>query len=195
MAHIIQSVPPSNLQQVLESFSLPTAQRLHEIGLAGKPQSEQVLVPLVKEIQDLLDQISVFVKVVSPEVGQNEPHPVVEFLTKLWPLLSSLLEAFGSETRVCESISRILRHAMDSTKRHLMPLLPAILDTMIKGYETFGTSSFLWMAKKVVEIYGQDNDSGHEMTVIIEKMTTTTMHNLRKCSKIDDIPDGMMSIT
>jgi transportin-3 len=150
IAHVIKSVSNDQLLTRMEQVCLPLASRLHDIGLAGLPAGKDDQIVVIKEIEDLLDRLAVFLQHVVPKLESDQVHPLVPFLTKIWPLLAELLKVFGGESRVCESVSRVLRYAMDNTRIHLLPLLPEIVGAMVSAYQQHGSSSFLWMAKKIV---------------------------------------------
>jgi transportin-3 len=68
IAHVLSAVPVDEMLKALQMFTLPVAQRLHAIVSAGKPRNEDVEVATVKECQDLLDLLAIFLKFVDPKV-------------------------------------------------------------------------------------------------------------------------------
>lgn len=193
VSHVIKSVPNEEILPRMEQFCLSLATRLHEIGQIGVPSKDAYLAA-VKEIGELLDQLAIFLRHVVPaNLAQGQAHPLVPFLTKMWPLLTTLLAVYGQEFKVCESVSRVLRYAVDNTHAHLAPLLPQIVQTMIQSYKEHGSSSFLWMAKKVVSVYASDDDSsGADMANVVKELSLTTFERFRNASRLDDIPDGII---
>lgn len=213
IAHVLSAVPVGEMLKTLQMFTLPVAQRLHAIVSTGKPRSEEIEVATVKECQDLLDQLAIFLKFVDPkvkkkselksgkthlillfylekvEIGQS--NPAVQLLQDLWPVLESLFTLFG-DGPIANSVSRILNYAMDNLKGHLAPLLPQIISKAVEMYDCHGQSSYVWVVKKGVEIYAkEDNGLGKEMIPIIEKVTAISIRGFQKCGSLDDVPEGM----
>jgi transportin-3 len=201
IAHVIKSVPNDQVLEKMELVALPLALRLHEIGQAGLPSGKDEQIIVIKEIEELLDQLSVFLQHVVPRLESGQAHPLVPFLTKMWPLLASLMSVFGGEARVCESVSRVLRYAMDNTRTHLLPLLPEIVNAMVSAYQQHGSSSFLWMAKKIVRGMGvsfsnylvyANEETGSTLAAVVEQMGVTTFQIFSRATRLDDIPDGIL---
>jgi transportin-3 len=190
IAHVIKSVESGKVLEYMEKFCLGLASRLHVIGQTALPSERDDQVLVVKDIEDLLDQLAVFLQHVVPKVGDGEEHPLVPFMSKMWPLLASLLGLFGGEARVCESVCRVLRYSIDSMRGHLSPLLPDIVTAMVGAYGSGGSSSFLWMAKKIVRVYAGDGGGG-ELRGVVEQMGGISVGILSSVKRLDDVPDGM----
>ncbi|KAJ3040360.1 Nuclear import receptor [Rhizophlyctis rosea] len=202
IAHLVNSLrTPPQILKALQTFVLPIAQRLHEIGASGKPASEEEEVRVVKEAIDLLDQFSIFIRVVKPEIPPNTTHPCVTVLQDVWPVLDALMNTHAHARRLHHSLCRIFVFAMESYRYHLRGLLSLMMGKVVSCYAQTGEASFLWVAKKCVGVYGEDEgeggvggeegkagSNGRVVLGVVEALTGTTFGILNERG-VEDVPD------
>ncbi|KAJ3385809.1 Nuclear import receptor [Lobulomyces angularis] len=188
IANVISAVPLENMLSTVQSFTLPIAQRLHDIANRTVANGDG-LESIVSEAKELLDNLSLFVKIISPKIPKNHSHPMVELMQGFWPIFTKLLDNYGS-TPIAVGVSRILRYSMENYRDHMLPLLPLIIQKMMEGYESTASSTYLWIANKCVLVYASESSTtGVELGNVIVKLTTITVSLFRNCSRLDDIPD------
>lgn len=121
----------------------------------------------------------------------NDIHPVVKLLQDLWPVLVMLLDIYSSVPPVTHSVARLLRHSMENTKTHLLPLLPQIVNKIVDSYASTKDTTYLWIGKKLLEVYADEGgDIGKELGIVVEKMSEITFGIFREIGKLDDIPES-----
>lgn len=182
MALVINYVPFEQLVSTLQSFVLSIIQRLHAISI--QPSRD---IDIIKETRELVDKLGIFVKYVNPNIPDSRQHPIVALLTEIWPLLSTILDIFPN-TPIVESITRIIRSAIDNTVLHLSPLVPQLISKMINGFSSTNESSYLWMAKKFVECYASDTSNGNDLSQVIDELGLLAI-SIFKNTPFDEKPD------
>lgn len=115
-------------------------------------------------------------------------------MTEIWPILKPLLTIFRM-SNVIPAISRVVRCAIDNAGKALTPMLDDIITVIVSEYEVSKDESYLWVAKKIVQVYANESsDSGKLMGRVVEKMTEITFTTFRECARLDDIPEGITKI-
>ncbi|RUS29267.1 armadillo-type protein [Jimgerdemannia flammicorona] len=182
VAHVIAVISTVELLKALQLFCLPIAQRLHEIG---SDASEK----LTKEAADLLDQITLFLQIVAPDIPPSQPHPCVTFVRDLWPVFDLLLASFGAHPIVSESLCKCFKYCVVSYRAHFLPLLPQLMERLVTAFDRTQLSCYLWVSTKIVREYaGEDATSTTNCLNFVEGLSTV-MFRVLNTKKFTEIPD------
>ncbi|KAJ3289873.1 Nuclear import receptor [Borealophlyctis nickersoniae] len=190
IAHVVHAVPLEGLLETMRNFCLPIAQRLHEIAIAPIPTVETEHVAIVKEAAGLMARFAVFVRVVRPQIPHGSSHPCVSVLQDVWPVLDNVVSVFSSADRIIYAFSRVCVASMESYRHYLTDLLSPIMTKVVALYEQTKESCLLWVAKKCVSVYGDDEGpQGAVMFAMVERLTQTTFESLQQMKSLDSNPD------
>ena len=188
IANILARVRPENVQEALQSFILPLAQRLHEVSEIQPTDSEHV-VGIVKEASDIIDQLSIYFKIVQPDVASTGPHPVVTIISSLWPLFNTLLDKYP-DTPLSDALARLFKYCIKSYRFHFYPLLPALMTKTLNLFETTKNPCYIWITKQCIQEFGDDeSEQGKKVFELFEGITRNVFI-LVHSKKTDDLVES-----
>ncbi|RUS17966.1 hypothetical protein BC937DRAFT_89307 [Endogone sp. FLAS-F59071] len=185
VAHVIAAIPTAELFKALQLFCLPVAQRLHEIALLRKDASDKQ----TKEASELLEQITLFLQVVTPDIPPGQPHPCVTFVRELWPVFDLLLDSFGNHPAVSESLCKCFKYCVVSYRTHFIPLLPQLMERLVTVFDRTQLSCYLWVATKVVREYANEDANNTTNCLKFMEGLSTVMFGMLPSKQFSDIPD------
>ncbi|CEJ00632.1 hypothetical protein RMCBS344292_14684 [Rhizopus microsporus] len=172
ISHVLAQLPVSEIQNALQIFCLPVIQQLHE--LVTKAQSGVSVTDDVKsyvKIGDTAVLISIFFKVIQPEVPLGQPHPCINFINELWPVFDLTLTQFGGVNTICEPLCKCFVEMIRSYRQHLLPLVPQIMERMVKAFEATGHGVYVWVAQKLVVNFIQQQEMTGLCWELVKKMS------------------------
>ncbi|KAJ3035633.1 Nuclear import receptor, partial [Rhizophlyctis rosea] len=205
IAHVVNSLETEKILAAMQTFVLPVAQRLHEIANLGKVGSEEEEVRVVREATDLVDQFSLFIRVIRPTIDPQSPHPCVIVLQGIWPVLDGLLTTYSTARRLYQAMCRVFVFSMESYRHHLGPLLGLIMTKVVEMFHLSGEACWLWVAKKCVNVFGDDdgggveaggNGNGKVVLEVVGQMTGTTFGiiNSKGVGEVPDVIEDFFSL-
>ncbi|KXS18553.1 ARM repeat-containing protein [Gonapodya prolifera JEL478] len=191
MSNIVAALPLSQQQGRLQDFCLPIARRLHEIAEVGVPQGQEEERAVLIEASDLVDQYNTYVKTATTDPpNPTDPHPGVEVLRQLWPVITTLLAKFGA-TRLSRALCRLLVGTMRTYRAFLLPLLPEIINRAVALYEATQFPCYLWVCKTAIDVYGVEGSAeGSSMVELFRTVSRTTFVIIQQ-SKLSDVSDDI----
>ncbi|KAJ3091018.1 Nuclear import receptor [Quaeritorhiza haematococci] len=187
IAHVINCVPLPELSQMLQSFCLPIAQRLHEIAQSGKPAADSAEVSLVKDAQgrskkvsfkfnqtifkdmrtkcclqtknvtEMFDQLSIFMKHVRPQDVPKETPHPCVGLVQSMWPVFDHLMDTFGDSPVAESFARCFRYCMQSYRWHFVPVMGPLMTKTVALFDRTGLPPYLWVAEQCVKEYGNED--------------------------------------
>ncbi|ORX60507.1 ARM repeat-containing protein [Hesseltinella vesiculosa] len=189
ISHVLAVLPVTGLSDALRSFFMPLAEELHALVNKGK-------LAITKEEReragDLLEHLSAVFDIVCPDIPAQQPHPCVEFIKELWPVLTSCLSNFGDDTTVSEPLCHCFKRFISSYKLHLAPLLPQLLESIVLGFDATMKSEYLWVAGKIVRQYAEDSSEAAAICFqLVERLSQSLFPKLT-LQKLDAIPDVVL---
>ena len=185
VSHVMTVIPVSEIQKALQLFCLPIAQELHGIVSKGKEGTTKVE---QDKIGDILEQISVFFKVIQPKVPVGQAHPCVTFISELWPVLDTTLASFGDVSTVTEPLCKCFNSFIMSYGPHFHPLLPQLMERLVNAFSATGQSCYLWVSFKLIRAYAQDEgETAAPCAQLVQRLSQSMFGKLQQ--NVSDIPD------
>lgn len=189
MAHIINSVPASQLTGALNQFCVPLAKRLHEILVNGNTNDENVL----KEVDRVLGRINVFFKHIHPNIAPEDPHPCVQLLQEIWPIIDKIFTSFDSP-EVGEALCRVLKNTVVSFGGHMRPVLPALISQTADAYKRTRHPCYMWLGSQIIRQTRREvllsSGLAENTKTMVHEMVTVTFSMFDSHTKFNQMPDG-----
>ncbi|KAG0260244.1 Nuclear import receptor [Actinomortierella ambigua] len=184
VAHVIAALPNTELSNIFQMFCLPIAQQLATLASRGPNVSENEIFQMC----DNLSQLKIFFETVNPQVSPSDPHPCVPIFQELWPILETVADQFGNNEDIAKPLAGCMRSAVISYRDHFTPLLPSLLNRLVRSFEQTGLGQYLWVGSRVVREFGKTDPT---MTVqFVESVSTTMWQILQKyAGQFNQIPD------
>ncbi|KAG0243782.1 Nuclear import receptor [Actinomortierella wolfii] len=184
VAHVIAAVPNAELPNIFKMFCLPIAQQLAALASQGTNVSENE----VFQMADNLSQLKIFFETVNPQVSPSEPHPCVPIFQELWPILETVADNFGSNEDIAKPLAGCMRSAVISYRSHFTPMLPSLLNRLVRSFEQTGLGQYLWVGSRVVREFGKADPA--TTVQFVESISTTMWQILQKyAGQFNQIPD------
>lgn len=176
-----------NLSQWLGEFLLPVAQRLH--ALAGEPGAAEDDAK-VNDVADLVAQLAAFVKHLKlRNLPDGAQHPLVDIISQMYPILSSLMSTMGHLRPVASAIARLFVNCVTYLKGLFLGLLPQILAQLVETFERTEDPAYLWVCKTCVEEYGEDQtEAGRSMAGLFRTVSNVAFGIISKRG-LNEVPE------
>lgn len=191
VAHVLSAVAVDHLLGAIQNFILPIVQRLHELA-SLPPSSTDQSKEVVKESIDLLDSFATMLKYLIPSVPAEAQHPCVSILSETWPVLKSILTAYGSDQRLSEAGARLIRSSLVSYRLHMTPLAPEWAESLCVFFENTGNGCWLWVGCKFVKYYGSvERPTTGIAHAVVDRMSLAFFGVMTKTQDMDALDEGM----
>lgn len=92
--------------------------------------------------------------------GEELPAACANSVQESWTLFDPFVQKYGSDYRICERTTRVLRLGLNFFGSAVRPMVPPILGRMTAAFETSGFPSYLWIAGKLINRFGNEDDPG-----------------------------------
>jgi transportin-3 len=118
-------------------------------------------------------------------------HPMIELVRSLWPILDAATTRFPSVFDLAEKVCRLHKHTLRVLGRDVYaPLLPGLLEQLVRSYEQSHQSPYLYAASIAVTEYGRLGDRyAQPLYMTVAAMATTTFSFLRSMEDFTKHPD------
>ncbi|CAO3665879.1 unnamed protein product [Rhizopus stolonifer] len=168
ICHVIAVLPAASIKEALQSFCLPVAQELHALVSKGKKDTRP---RDYIYIGDIAEQIGTFFKLIKPDIPVGQPHPCVEFIIEIMPVLDLAMANFGDIETICEPTCKCFAEMISSYGHHLLPIVTSIMERMVNGFEATGSGAYVWVTSKVVTAFVKEQEMTGLCWELIKKMS------------------------
>lgn len=175
-----------NTQQWIGEFLLPVAQRLHGISGEISTQSDELK---IQEASDLISQLATYVKHLKLKAPAGGQHPLVDILSQLWPILSTVMDNAGAIPTISSALARLFVNCIVYLRRDILPLLPPILEKIVAKFSSGGEPEYLWVCKTCIEEFGEDETgAGRSMADLFKTVSLAAFHRM-SAAGIKNVPE------
>ncbi|KAI8993606.1 armadillo-type protein [Pilobolus umbonatus] len=186
VSHVINVLPLTEVQKALELFCLPVVQDLHNLVIKGK---EGTTKDERTHIGDLLEQIGVFFYFIHPKNSDNQGHPCITIISEIWPVLELTLTNFSDVMTICDPLCKCFNNFIKSYDPYFIPLLPRLMDLLVKSFELTGLSVYLWVSLKVIRKYAKDEGEGAAACSQLVQRLSQAVFIKMQGQQVSDMPD------
>ncbi|CAG8019658.1 unnamed protein product [Penicillium olsonii] len=144
VAAVVSVQPQEKIYESFKMFCDPIMTRI--MNLANSAQTEEGQ----RAVADHLQLITIFVQVVTPIVPHGEENPAVKYCGEILPIMTTIVMNFTSSTPILERVCRCWRYMIISYRTGMIPLLPALAESIANGFQASREGCFLWATDAVV---------------------------------------------
>lgn len=153
------------LDTLYESFKMccePIVKRLMAMAQTATEKEQKLA------IANTVDLITIMVQFVTPWIDTSSdprPHPVVQYLQEIFPVLAAICERFVDFVPIIERVCRCWRHMVLSYRYHAAPLLPQLAEKLSAGFTASRQGCFLWATDSIVREFSDVSSQIPQSTV------------------------------
>jgi transportin-3 len=186
VAHILSVAPVENLLISVQQFCLPIIERIHEIAHLP-PQTDEIQ----KELIDLIDSFTVFLRYLQPNIESGFPHPCVSIIVDSWPALKQIMINYGQQEKLAEAGARFMRSTIISYRTFMSSILEEWANSLLEFFEMTGYGCWLWVCTKFVKFYGAANlETTRLAHGIAERATASFFKYVGQATDIDTLGES-----
>lgn len=123
--------------------------------------------------------------------GDELPAACQNTCEQSWAIFDALLVRYGTHYDITERVARVLRHGIKLFGSSAASIAPTVLGRMSIAFETTGFASYLWIAGRIVQMFGARPNPILEAGFrdLVDRSSAKVLTLLQERSP-RDIPDG-----
>ncbi|KAJ7487507.1 armadillo-type protein [Mycena galericulata] len=187
IAYVISAMPMVRAAESLRTFSVDILAQIHAVTIKPTVITKEEL----QDVGDGLENLEVMLHVIQG-FGEELPPACQTSCAEAWTVLNAFLAKYGGDYEMADRTTRVLRHGITLFGDAALPVVPSVVARMSFAFEATGYPSYLWIAGKVINRYGneEDTDLRGSFQEIYERSTNSVVGLLQHKSP-SDIPDVM----
>ncbi|XP_021934017.1 importin-13 isoform X2 [Zootermopsis nevadensis] len=158
-----------------------------------KPRSENDTEPDVSEGSDMGTSITTQQRTQQQSTGSGsgeQVQPVFFVLQRILPVTLAIVEKWYADAHVIQVVCSALRHALATLLDDCKPLVPEMLELLVKSYRLQLHPPALDLAKQFLILYGKDGSQLPLMKSLLKEVCSVT---LMTCSGNSNTPGSSLS--
>jgi transportin-3 len=208
IAHVVSAMPMDQAAQSLKTFASSILAAVFALASKTSPATKQELqevggtfacyvlatlrlcrIPPPKKT-DGLANLEVMLHVVG-SFGDQLPPTCQGTCQEVWPVFDAFLAKHGSDYDSAEHVTRVLRHALNLFGGATLTIAGDVLRRMSAAFASSGLSCYLWIASKVHNRFGNEEDPllRNAIRDVYERSTQKLLTMLQEKSAAM-LPDG-----
>ncbi|MCO5588073.1 hypothetical protein L7F22_042028 [Adiantum nelumboides] len=153
IGYVIAALPVEQATEPLMQFTQPLLQSLSAVANA---EASSVVRADLQKAADRMEQIDAMLKPVSSKIKPPSLPPSCSSTCKqAFDIIDTILVKHGSIFFVAERACELLRRGLAFFDFLAIPVAPALLERMANSFEVTGFPSFIWIAGKAIDTFGQ----------------------------------------
>ncbi|XP_069674561.1 importin-13 isoform X2 [Periplaneta americana] len=123
--------------------------------------------------------------------GNNDQvQPVFLVLQRILPVMQAIVEKWYTDTHVMQAVCSALKHALATLLDDCKPLVPEMLDLLVKSYRLQPHAAALDLARQFLVMYGKDRSQLPLMESLLREVCSVT---IMACSGNSNNPGSSLS--
>jgi transportin-3 len=141
---------------------------------------------------DSLENMEVMLHVIQT-FGDELPSACQNSCEEAWVVFDSFLTKFGSDYDLGERTTRVLRHGLSLFGNSALPVAASVMTRLTAGFDATGFPSNLWIAGKIIQRFGDEENSSLRRTFQeAYEHSTQKVISLLQVKSPGEIPDGRL---
>lgn len=125
--------------------------------------------------------------------GDELPAACQNSCDSAWSIFDSFLAKFGSDYDLCERTTRVLRHGLSLFGNAALPVAASVMSRLTGDFETTGFPSNLWIAGKIIQRFGNEEDLRLRSSFQeVYERSTQKIITMLQAKTPGEIPDGAL---
>ncbi|KAJ6575016.1 armadillo-type protein [Mycena capillaripes] len=184
IAYVISAMPMVQAAESLRTFSVDILAQIHAVTNKPAITKEEL-----QEAGNGLENLEVMLHVIQG-FGEELPPACQTSCRDAWNVLDAFLVKYGADYDISERTTRVLRHGIALFGDTALPMVPFVVARMSFAFEATGYPSYLWIAGKLIQRYGNEGDADlrGSFREVYERSTNSIVSLLQSKSP-NDIPD------
>jgi len=123
--------------------------------------------------------------------GVQPPVACQNTCAESWTVFNEFIVKYGSDYEVAEYTTRVLRRGITFFGDAVLPIAPTVITRMSLAFESTGIPAYLWIAGKLVTLFGEDEspEMRRSFADVYERSTQKVVSILQERA-VQTIPDG-----
>lgn len=142
----------------------------------------------VEFLATILHHLTVLAMQIPPQIDQEAPHPVLMVLQKHWPLMESILRAYGDNEEVMEMFCGVLVGLFENVRFQALDLAGAIMTHLLEQFARTFDSNILKVVKGVIACAGDDEETMTSLTRVFVILVETSLSKIAAGGSVDENP-------
>ncbi|KAG4300585.1 hypothetical protein PCANB_002993 [Pneumocystis canis] len=187
VAYLVYVQPIHQVYDILKLFCEPITK-----SLISMLQKRDIDIKFYQSIADEIELLTIFAQIVSPYVSLDQQHPCVKFFQELWPVISHLLDTYGSLLVISESICKFFKALFNSYREHMLAFLPFLAEKLVTCFEKMEYGCFLWVSGACIRVFSNTETCSEDTRASIWQFTERqclTMFSILNRITPKEIPD------
>ncbi|KAG6853580.1 hypothetical protein C0991_003104 [Blastosporella zonata] len=185
IAHVISAMPMERAAESLRTFSLDILGQVHTIAGRQTVATQEELV----NTNDGLENLEIMLHVIR-SFGEDLPAACQNTCQQAWLVFDAFLAKYGSNYDVAERTTRVLRHGISFFGNAALPVASAVVERMSLAFESTGYASYLWIAGKVIDAFGDEENQALRVSFrTLYERSTAKVVSLLQLKSPSDLPD------
>ncbi|KAJ6519728.1 armadillo-type protein [Mycena sanguinolenta] len=184
IAYVISAMPMAQAAESLRTFSVDILARIH-----AATNKTSITKQELEDVGDGLENLEVMLHVIQG-FGEELPPACQTSCRDAWDILDLFLVKYGADYDMAERTTRVIRHGITLFGNSALPMVPFVVARMSFAFEATGYPSYLWIAGKLIQNYGgeEDADLRGSFREVYER-STNSISSLLQSKSPSDIPD------
>lgn len=123
--------------------------------------------------------------------GEQLPPACQNSCEEAWLVFDSFLDKYGLEYDLSERATRVLRHGLSLFGKAALPVAASAMSRMATGFETTGFPSYMWIAGKIIQYFG--NEENPTLRATFQEVYERSTHKVVAMLQVKtpgELPDG-----
>ncbi|KAJ7630843.1 armadillo-type protein [Roridomyces roridus] len=187
IAYVISAMPMARAAESLRTFSVDILAQIHAVTTKTTPVTKEDLQNAGNGLENLEGMLHVI-----QGFGEELPPACQSSCSEAWTVLNAFLAKYGGDYDMSDRATRVIRHGITLFGNAALPVVPTVVARMSFGFEATGYPSYMWIAGKLIDRYGneEDPDLRGSFREVYERSTNGVVGLLQTKSP-SDIPDVM----
>jgi len=117
------------------------------------------------------------------------PNLVLSLMEQCWPMLSKVVERFGSDAVVAENVSRCYKHSMRNCQAEFAPLLQPVIQQLEAIFDYSFRSSYLYAASICITEFSNDATYSNRLFEMIVNLSNSVFKRFVNLEAFTSNPD------
>ncbi|KAF7985269.1 hypothetical protein HWV62_6405 [Athelia sp. TMB] len=185
IAYVISAMPMEQAASSLRTFSLDIFAQIHAITVKSTSPSKVEL----QEAGNSLENLEVMLHVIQT-FGDDLPAACRDSCQETWSIFDNFLAKYGTDYDLCERTTRVLRHGLTLFGDVALPVATSAMSRLTIGFDTTGFPSNLWIAGKIIQRFGDEENPALRATFQeVFEHSTRKVAEMLQVKPPGDIPD------
>ncbi|GMI37553.1 hypothetical protein TrRE_jg13068 [Triparma retinervis] len=141
-----------------------------------------------KQVNGVLSRLTVVVSHVKIPAGGG-PNLVLSLMQQCWPMLTKVVERFGTDPVVAENVCRCYKHSMRNCKEEFTPLLEPVMQQLVAAFDYSFRSSYLYAASICITEFSNNPTYSPRLFEMIVSLSTSVFKRFVNIEAFTSNPD------